>query len=74
MEILEAFQTIDQKEDRRTRIRILMEKLTDNLPPMAQMMIKPNFGLVERWLDEVSDEQLDDILDRAQDVIDNLRE
>lgn len=40
---------------------------------MAQMMITPNLGLVERWLDEVSDEQLDEILDRGAEVIESLR-
>lgn len=40
---------------------------------MAQMMITPNLGLVQRWLDETTDEQLDNILDRAEEVIQSLR-
>ena len=71
---LDSIQTpILSNPDRKQRILSLLEAMTADLPPTIKMIVLANRGSAVRLLDEMTEEQIDEILDKAQDIIAALR-
>ena len=57
----------------KTRLLNLIEKIVDDLPAMARAMVTMNLGTVQRSINNMSDEQLENLLDKAYEMLDGVR-
>lgn len=60
-------------ERRKTAIINLITELTDTLPPMVGMMIKTYSSTVHQLLDRLTFEQTEELIIKAQTIIDDIR-
>ena len=60
-------------ERRKTAILNLITELTETLPPMVGMMIKTYSSMVHQLLDGLSFEQTEELITKAQKIIDDIR-
>lgn len=69
--------TLISKEEmldrRKNAVMNLITEMTETMPPMAQVMIRANLGTVHQFVDNLTWEQTEEILDRVQNVLDTLR-
>ena len=58
---------------RKNAIMELLEEMSASLPPMVMVMFNANRGLVYQFVDAMTLEQTDELLDKAQAIIDKIR-
>ena len=71
-----AQETLSQEEileKRKQAIKNLLEEMTDSLPVMAQSMIMMYRSTVYQFIDKITYEQTEELLNKIQSVIDNIR-
>lgn len=57
----------------KTRLLNLIEKIVDDLPAMARTVVTMNLGTVKHSINNMSDEQLENLLDKAYEMLDGVR-
>ena len=60
-------------EKRKQAIKNLLEEMTDSLPVMAQSMLMMYRSTVYRFIDKITYEQTEELLNKIQTVIDDIR-
>ena len=60
-------------EKRKQAIKNLLKKMTDSLPVMAQSMLMMYRSTVYRFIDTITYEQTEELLNKIQLVIDDIR-
>ena len=60
-------------EKRKRAIMELIEEMTKNLPPMVQTMLTMYRSTVYQFVDNLSYEQTEELIDKVQEIIDRLR-
>ena len=71
-----AQETLSQEEileKRKQAIKNLLEEMTDSLPVMAQSMLMMYRSTVYRFIDTITYEQTEELLNKIQSVIDEIR-
>ena len=71
-----AQETLSQEEileKRKQAIKNLLEEMTDSLPVMAQSMIMMYRSTVYQFIDKITYEQTEELLNKIQSVIDDIR-
>ena len=71
-----AQETLSQEEileKRKQAIKNLLEEMTDSLPTMAQSMLMMYRSTVYRFIDKITYEQTEELLNKIQSVIDDIR-
>ena len=71
-----AQETLSQEEileKRKQAIKNLLEEMTDSLPIMAQSMLLMYRSTVYQFIDKITYEQTEELLNKIQSVIDNIR-
>ena len=71
-----AQETLSQEEileKRKQAIKNLLEEMTDSLPTMAQSMLMMYRSTVYRFIDKITFEQTEELLNKIQSVIDDIR-
>ena len=58
---------------RKQAILKLIEEMTDSLPQMAKVMLSTYRGLVTQFVDCLTFEQSEELINRVQNIIDELR-
>ena len=69
-------ETLSQEEileKRKQAIKNLLEEMTDSLPVMAQSMLMMYHSTVYRFIDTITYEQTEELLNKIQSVIDDIR-
>ena len=69
-------ETLSQEEileKRKQAIKNLLEEMTDSLPTMAQSMLMMYRSTVYRFIDTITYEQTEELLNKIQSVIDDIR-
>ena len=60
-------------ERRKTAILNLIQEMSQSLPPMVQLMIKQYHTTVAQSLDKLTFEQTEELIEKAQEIIDDIR-
>ena len=60
-------------EKRKKAIVELIEEMSKNLPPMVQTMLTMYRSTVSQFVDSLSFEQTEELIDKVQDIIDRIR-
>ena len=60
-------------EKRKQAIKNLLEEMTDSLPVMAQSMLMMYRSTVYQFIDKITYEQTEELLNKIQSVIDEIR-
>ena len=60
-------------EKRKQAIKNLLEEMTDSLPVMVQSMLMMYRSTVYRFIDTITYEQTEELLNKIQSVIDDIR-
>lgn len=60
-------------EKRKKAIVELIEEMTKSLPPMVQTMLIMYRSTVFQFVDALSFEQTEDLIEKVQDIIDRIR-
>ena len=71
-----AQETLSQDEileKRKQAIKNLLEEMTDSLPVMAQSMLMMYRSTVYLFIDKITYEQTEELLNKIQSVIDGIR-
>ena len=71
-----AQETLSQDEileKRKQAIKTLLEEMTDNLPVMAQSMLMMYRSTVYQFINKITFEQTEELLNKIQTVIDDIR-
>ena len=71
-----AQETLSQEEileKRKQAIKNLLEEMTDSLPVMAQSMLMMYRSTVYQFIDKITFEQTEELLNKIQTVIDDIR-
>ena len=71
-----AQETLSQDEileKRKQAIKNLLEEMSDSLPVMAQSMLMMYRSTVYLFIDKITYEQTEELLNKIQSVIDNIR-
>ena len=71
-----AQETLSQEkilEKRKQVIKNLLEEMTDNLPVMAQSMLMMYRSMVYQFIDKITYEQTEELLNKIQSVINEIR-
>ena len=71
-----AQETLSQEEileKRKQAIKNLLEEMTDSLPVMAQSMIMMYRSTVYQFIDKITYEPTEELLNKIQSVIDEIR-
>ena len=71
-----AQETLSQEEileKRKQAIKNLLEEMMDSLPVMAQSMLMMYRSTVYRFIDKITYEQTEELLNKIQSVIDDIR-
>ena len=71
-----AQETLSQDEileKRKQAIKNLLEEMTDSLPVMAQSMLMMYRSTVYQFIDKITFEQTEELLNKIQSVIDDIR-
>ena len=71
-----AQETLSQEEileKRKQAIKNLLEEMTDSLPVMAQSMLMMYRSTVYQFIDKITFEQTEELLNKIQSVIDDIR-
>ena len=71
-----AQETLSQDEileKRKQAIKNLLEEMTDSLPVMAQSMLMMYRSTVYQFIDKITYEQTEELLNKIQSVIDDIR-
>ena len=71
-----AQETLSQEEileKRKQAIKNLLEEMTDSLPVMAQSMLMMYRSTVYQFIDKITYEQTEELLNKIQSVIDEIR-
>ena len=71
-----AQETLEQGEileKRKQAIKNLLEEMTDTLPVMAQSMLMMYRSTVYQFIDKITYEQTEELLNKIQSVIDDIR-
>ena len=74
--LAQTYETLEKSEilDRRkTAIMELIENMTDSLPIMAQNIVRMNLTTVRRYVEGLTYEQTEEIVEKAQSIIDSIR-
>ena len=59
--------------NRKEKIVKLILEMSQALPAPVRMMLTTYQSMVHRFVDELTDEQIEEILDKAQSIIDEIR-
>ena len=51
-------------------LRNLLDEMTDSLPPMVQTIVAMNRSTVYQLLDNLTEEQMDEIVSKARSIVD----
>ena len=73
---MELGQTLSQSEvleKRKTAIKNLIMEMVDSLPDMVKMIVKMNLTTVQLLVDDMTFEQTEELLTKAQNIIDEIR-
>ena len=71
-----AQETLEQEEileKRKQAIKNLLEEMSDSLPVMAQSMLMMYRSTVYLFIDKITYEQTEELLNKIQSVIDDIR-
>ena len=71
-----AQETLEQGEileKRKQAIKNLLEEMTDSLPVVAQSMLMMYRSTVYQFIDKITYEQTEELLNKIQSVIDDIR-
>ena len=74
-EQLQQFQMNESEllEMRKTAILEIIEEMTKNLPPMVQTMLGMYRSTVSQFVDRLTFEQTEELLEKVQEIIDRIR-
>ena len=60
-------------ERRKQAILNLIDEMSQNLPPMVQMMVRNYRSMVSQSVDALTYEQTEELINKVQGIIDDLR-
>lgn len=60
-------------EKRKKAILELIEEMSKNLPPMVQTMLMMYRSTVSQFVDTLTLEQTDELIDKVQEILDRIR-
>lgn len=60
-------------ERRKTAILALIDEMSLQLPPMVQLMVKTYRSTVSQFVDNLTFEQSEMVIDKVQEILDGLR-
>lgn len=58
-----------QGESKKDKILAAIETMLETMPPMVTMLIRPNLSLVQRYVDEVSDDDIDQAINELHTIL-----
>ena len=58
---------------RKDAILDLISEMTKSLPPMVQMIVNQYHSMVSQFVDRITYEQSEELIDRVQAIIDDIR-
>ena len=73
---MELGQTLNQSEvleKRKIAIKNLIMEMVDSLPDMLKMIVRMNLTTVQLLVDDMTFEQTEELLTKAQNIIDEIR-
>ena len=69
--------TPDQKQEillgRKYAILKIIDEMTETLPPTVKMLLQMNRSTFQQYIDNMTYEQTEEVLDKVQSVIDEIR-
>ena len=60
-------------QETKNRIKNLVEEMSQNLPLPVKMILTTYRSTVHQFIDNLTDEQLEKVIDQAQEIIDEIR-
>lgn len=73
MELGQTLSPSEVLEKRKTAIKNLIMEMVDSLPDMVKMIVKMNLTTVQLLVDDMTFEQTEELLTKAQNIIDEIR-
>ena len=60
-------------EKRKTAILNLIEQMSENLPPVVKIMVNQYHSMVCQFVDKLTLEQTDELIEKVEGILDDLR-